>query len=219
MQKQWPPIDKNLARRREILIEELKREGIQNVDVLKAIATVPRHLFVGERFQAEAYENYPLPIGHDQTISQPYIVAHMTELLFGKRKLHKVLEVGSGCGYQSAILAQLIDKVYSIERIEYLYELADDNLANLNIDNVHLVYGDGFEGLPDEAPFDGIIVTASPLQVPQALLNQLADHGRMVIPIDDGYQQILTVIERLGTEFKYTPIEPVRFVHMVSGKT
>ena len=212
------PLDKIFAHECDLLIKKLQHEGIKNNQVLKALATVPRHLFVGDKYQAEAYENYPLPIGHGQTISQPYIVAHMTELLFGKRKLQKVLEVGSGCGYQAAILSQLVENVYSIERIEYLYELAQHNLEKLPIDNIHLVYGDGFEGIPEEAPFDGIIVTAAPLQIPTLLLDQLADHGRMVIPMDDGYQQVLTVIERLGSEFTYTPIEPVRFVHMLTGR-
>jgi protein-L-isoaspartate(D-aspartate) O-methyltransferase len=202
----------------QTLISELKREGIQDPKVLDAIAHIPRHLFVPPEYQSEAYENHPLPIGHGQTISQPFIVAQMTELALGGKNLSRVLEVGTGCGYQAAMLSALVEEVYSIERIEDLYQESKQRLNELNYKNIYLKHGDGYEGWPEHAPYQGIIITAAPDHIPEKLLQQLDMGGRMVLPLDTGSKQTLVLIQRQEAGFKRTSIEDVRFVPMLQGQ-
>lgn len=196
----------------------LKKKGIQNAAVLAAIANTPRHLFVGSSFVSEAYADHALPIGHSQTISQPFVVARMTELLLGdKTSVKNILEVGTGSGYQAAVLAQLADHVYTIERILPLYERATKLFADLKINNIQTRFGDGNQGWPEVGLFDGIIVTAASKEIPQVLLDQLADHGRMVVPIGvPGYQE-LYLIEREGEKFTTHVLDSVVFVPLLSG--
>ena len=204
------------------LIKQLRVQGIHDPGVLEAIAQVPRHLFVPADLQAQAYENIPLPIGRGQTISQPYIVAHMTELVLAgfpaDQKPQRILEIGTGCGYQAAVLAELAEEVYSIERIQLLYETAQERIEELGIPNIHLKYGDGFAGWPEQGPYDGILVTAAPQEIPAALLEQLKLNARLVIPLDDGVQQTLTVIKRIENGYEQLAIEGVRFVPMLKGR-
>jgi protein-L-isoaspartate(D-aspartate) O-methyltransferase len=203
-------------RTRKRLVEQLRHEGINNKDVLQAIIEVPRHLFVEEALRDRAYDNIPLPIGNGQTISQPYVVAKMTEAV-ASGPLHKVLEIGTGSGYQTAVLAQLADEVYSIERIETLYRATKQLLPELGLRNVHLRYGDGHQGWAQYAPFDGIIVTAAVSVVPETLLQQLADGGRMVIPVGPSDSQMLQLITRIGEQFQTVNLDPVRFVPFKDG--
>src|SRR4029453_8546934 len=181
------------ARTRERLVQRLKDSGIRNPAVLDRIRSVPRHLFVDEALASRAYEDTELPIGFSQTISQPYIVARMTEaLLEGGKKVGKVLEVGTGCGYQTAVLAPLVKKIYSIERIAPLSKRATATLKELGIKNVMLKHGDGFQGWKSQKPFDGILVAAAPLAVPEALFAQLANRGRLIVPVGpEGAQQLV----------------------------
>lgn len=209
-------------RTRNRLVERLRGRGIRNETVLEVISKVPRHLFVDEAMATRAYEDTALPIGHGQTISQPYIVARMTELLVeGNRSLHKVLEVGTGSGYQAAVLAPLVGELVTVERIEPLYRVTRDLLRNLGYRNIRTFLSDGSWGMASEAPFDAIIATAAPDEVPQALLEQLAIGGRLVIPVGrSGQQQVLQIITR-NTEHDYSTEEqePVLFVPLVRGKT
>lgn len=175
--------------------EQIIPRGIENENVIEAIKSVPRHLFVDKTYHHQAYNDYPLPIGHGQTISQPYMVAAMTELLELKGD-EKVLEIGTGSGYQTAILAYLCEKVYSIERISALTKKAREILGHLGFKNVNLMVGDGSMGWPDYAPYDGIIVTAGAPEIPNALIAQLADKGRLVIPTGDEFSQILNVVKK-----------------------
>ena len=198
------------------LIGQLKHLGIQDEAVLRAIASVPRERFVDEALSHQAYDNRSLPIGAGQTISQPYIVAKMTELLSLKPS-SKVLEIGTGSGYQTAVLAHLVDHVCSIERIKSLLCKTKRRLKRLDIHNVSTRHGDGWLGWPERAPFDGIIVTAAAYEIPQDLMHQLADKGRLVIPIGD-QQQSLQVIERRQNQFTITIIETVNFVPLVKGE-
>ncbi len=198
------------------LVQQLRDEGIRNEAVLEAMAEVPRHLFVEEALQNRAYDNIPLPIGDGQTISQPYIVAKMTEVL-ASGPLHKVLEIGTGSGYQAAVLAQMVEQVYSIERIEALYKSAKNLFPQLGLRNIQVRYGDGEQGWAEQAPFDGIIVTAAVEQVPEGLLMQLADSGRMVIPVGSANSQVLQVITRMGDHFQTVNLDPVRFVAFQEG--
>jgi len=209
---------------RKKLIELLKLSGIHHRKLLRALEDIPRHLFVEPELLNVAYNNVPLPIGEGQTISQPYIVAQMTQLLLDKWPTGKdpdenirILEVGSGSGYQTAILAALFKHVYSIERVKSLLDTARQHLSLLNLSHVQWRHGDGFKGWPEEAPFDLIIVTAAPSELPQALCNQLARHGRMVIPVGEPYNQNLIIVDREGDTFKTTQIEPVRFVPLIEG--
>lgn len=212
---------RNLTDTINILLRELELQGVKHPEVLKAIQQIPRDEFVLPEYQALAYSNQPLPIPHHQTISQPYIVAKMTELLLnGKQSLDKVLEVGTGSGYQAAILALLAKQVYSIERIEELHHYAQSILTKLKIENIQLTYGDGYLGLPEYAPFDGIIVTALAEEIPAALVEQLAINGRLVIPAKDpgnsiNYLYVLTKLED-GT-IREEKFDPVRFVPMLTG--
>ena len=205
-------------RTRRRLVQRLEDEGIKNQDVLNIMASTPRHLFVDEAISHRAYEDTALPIGLGQTISQPYIVARMTEILLESGTCNRVLEIGTGSGYQTAILAQLFDKIYSIERIAALQDKARKQLATLRLMNVEYRYGDGGEGWPEKAPFDAIIVTAAPPVLPRTLMQQLADGGRMIVPVGaiDGDQN-LCLIQRVGDDFEKHILEPVRFVPLLGG--
>jgi protein-L-isoaspartate(D-aspartate) O-methyltransferase len=203
-------------RTRERLLERLFEEGIRNLHVLEAIRRTPRHLFVDEALAHRAYEDTALPIGHNQTLSQPYIVARMTELLLGGGPLDKVMEVGTGSGYQTAILAQVVERIFSVERIYPLQERAKAVLKDINIRNVVFRHADGNWGWPQYGPYDAILVTAAPAEVPKELLSQLADGGRMVIPVGEQDQHLMLVV-RHGDEFIYQQVEPVRFVPLLAG--
>ena len=206
-------------RTRERMIERLRAEGIRDERVLAAMASVPRHLFVEEALASRAYEDTALPIGFGQTISQPYVVARMIEALAEERELGKVLEVGTGCGYQAAVLAQLAGEVYSIERILGLLERARANLLGLKLAHLRVVYGDGGLGLEQAAPFDSIVVAAASALVPQALLRQLAPNGRLIIPLrQHGAAQRLVLVARSVRGFTETVLESVRFVPLGAGK-
>lgn len=211
------------ARTRERLVQRLAASGIYSEAVLERIRNVPRHLFVDEALASRAYEDSALPIGQGQTISQPYIVALMTQALIDgggmPRRLAKVLEVGTGCGYQTAILSAIAAQVFTIERIGSLLRQARQRLARLGIANVRFRHGDGCEGWPGQAPFDGILVTAAPDHVPQALLDQLALGGRLVIPVGPPGNQELVRIERTETGFPRQHLSWVAFVPLVEGKS
>jgi len=194
---------------------QLIPRGINDQRVLAAMAKVPREEFVSPESRAASYEDGPLPIGHAQTISQPYIVAFMTEQLRLKPG-DRVLEVGTGSGYQAAILAELMSEVYSIEIVEPLAKNAEATLQRLGYKNVHLKIGDGYKGWPEAAPFDAIIVTCAPDKVPQALVDQLKDDGRMVIPVGDRFAQQLYLLEKKNGQLKQSATLPVRFVPMTS---
>ncbi len=204
-------------RTRARMIERLREKGIRNEAVLKAMALVPRHVFVEEALASRAYEDTALPLGMGQTISQPFVVARMIELLLnGRTSLGKTLEVGAGCGYQAAVLAQLTPEVYSIERLGPLLEKAKANLRQLKQFNVRLKHADGQFGLPEASPFDSIIVAAAGLQVPKALLEQLALGGRLILPVGAA-EQYLSFIERTPQAFVETRLDPVRFVPLLAG--
>ena len=203
-------------RTRDRLIARLQDQGIRNYEVLEAIRSTPRHLFVDEALAHRAYEDTALPIGHNQTISQPYIVAHMTELLIEGGPLDRVLEIGTGSGYQTAILARFAKEVYSLERIKALQEKARKRIRALKIHNVVFRYADGSVGMKDKAPFDGILAAAAPSDVPQELLDQLSVGGRLVIPIGEREQKLYR-ITRTEEGFQREFIEDVRFVPFRSG--
>ena len=203
-------------RTRERMISRLREQGIKDEVTLHAMNEVPRHIFVDEALSIRAYEDVSLPIGFGQTISQPYIVARMTELLRNGADLNKVLEIGTGCGYQTAILSRIAKEVLSVERIRPLVMKARSNLRTLKCTNVKLDHADGSEGLAAFAPFDGIIVTAAASHVPQELLEQLAIGGRLVIPIGNS-AQTLYVIERQAKEYIQTKLEAVKFVPLLGG--
>lgn len=204
-------------RTRARMIDRLREQGIRHAGVLNAMAAVPRHVFVEEAFASRAYEDTALPLGMGQTISQPYVVARMIELLInGRAGLGKTLEIGAGCGYQAAVLAQLTKEVYAIERLGPLIEKAKANMRTLQQFNVRLKHGDGQLGLPEAAPFDSIIVAAAGANVPPALLEQLAIGGRLVLPVG-GSEQYLSFIERSAQGFTETRLDAVRFVPLLSG--
>ena len=215
-------------RARQALVGRVQAGGVIDKRVLAAIGTVPRHLFVDAGLASQAYEDSALPIGHQQTISKPSVVGRMIELLLSGRSgstgmpLARVLEIGTGCGYQAAVLAQLADEVYSIERVRPLHEKAKANLRPLRVPNIRLHYGDGMLGLPKAAPFDAIILAAAGLEVPQALLDQLAVGGRLIAPVatdrNSGPAQQLVLIERRSRfQFHSTALEGVFFVPLKSG--
>jgi len=204
------------TRTRERMLSRLREQGIKDETTLSAIGKVPRHIFVDEALSIRAYEDVSLPIGFGQTISQPYIVARMTEILRNGKQLNKVLEIGTGCGYQTAVLSYVANEVLSLERIRPLVMKARDNLRTLKCSNVKLDHADGSDGLTEYAPFDAIIVTAAASHVPQELLSQLVDGGRMVIPIGTE-SQTLYLIERIADEFKQTKLENVKFVPLLGG--
>lgn len=200
------------------LTEQLYAQGITNKKVLKVIEETPRHLFMPESLAHKAYENTALPIGNGQTISQPYMVARMTALLIEK-EAKKVLEIGTGSGYQTAVLAALVNEIYSVERISSLQYQAKRRLKQLDLHNVRTKLGDGWQGWSSKAPFDGIIVTAAAAKVPEELLGQLNEGGGvMVIPVGASRQRLL-VIERHGDDFSYRDLEDVRFVPLIQGDT
>jgi protein-L-isoaspartate(D-aspartate) O-methyltransferase len=205
------------ARTRDRLVQRLRDQGIHDLRVLERIRNVPRHIFVDEALASRAYEDTALPIGWGQTISQPYIVARMTQALLSGGLPEKVLEIGFGCGYQTAVLAPFAQKMFSIERIEPLVARAKQRLKELGIRNVKLKHGDGMKGWPTQAPFDGIIVAAAPLTLPDALLNQLAVGGRLVVPVGpEGQQQLLRVTRR-ETGLQKEVLGPAAFVPMLGG--
>jgi protein-L-isoaspartate(D-aspartate) O-methyltransferase len=206
-------------RTRERMVERLRGRGIRDERVLGALAAVPRHLFVEEALASRAYEDSALPIGFAQTISQPFVVARMIEVLLQDQEPEKVLEVGTGCGYQAAVLARLYREVYSIERIKGMHERARANLLGLKLANLRLAHGDGYAGLEKAAPFQAIVVAAAAPRVPEALLRQLAPGGRMVLPLRgaNGAQR-LVLVERSGRGFVETELDTVRFVPMEAGK-
>jgi protein-L-isoaspartate(D-aspartate) O-methyltransferase len=200
----------------ELLAQKLQAEGISNPQVLQAIANSPRHIFIPEILAHKAYDNTALPIGQGQTISQPYIVAKMSELLLKDFKPTNILEIGTGSGYQTSILAQLTNKVFSVERIKSLQFQAKRCLRAMDLHNISLKHGDGWQGWASKAPFDAIIVTAGAASVPQALLDQLVDGGRLVIPVGDK-TQVLKIITRNGNSYSEEQVEAVRFVPLVPG--
>jgi protein-L-isoaspartate(D-aspartate) O-methyltransferase len=204
-------------RTRERLIERLYEEGLSNPHVLEVIRRTPRHLFVDEALAHRAYEDTALPIGHNQTISQPYIVGRMTELLLAGGPLDKVLEIGTGSGYQTAVLAQLVERVFSVERIQSLQDRAKERLLELKLRNVVFRWGDGWEGWNALGPYNGIIVTAAAAEVPQALLDQLAVGGRLVIPVGAGETQELLLIVREEDGYSRHVLDLVRFVPLLNG--
>lgn len=206
-------------RTRERLVQRLKDQGITDQKVLDVIRVTPRHLFLDEALSHRAYEDTALPIGHAQTISQPYIVALMTQILLSRGPLKRVLEIGTGSGYQAAVLAQLVDEVYSVERIKPLLIKARNLFRQLRLRNIVTAHSDGGIGWPENAPYDGIIATAAPERVPDELLYQLAPDGLLVIPVGTGEHQELRVISRLGDtqKFEEEVIERVRFVPLLGG--
>jgi len=205
-------------RTRNRLTDRLREQGIVNEAVLQVMASTPRHLFVDEALAHRAYEDTALPIGNSQTISQPYIVARMTELLLQDVPPTSVLEVGTGSGYQTAILAQLMDQVFTVERISALLDRALGRFRQLGLHQIKSKYDDGHLGWAEKGPFDAIIVTASPREVPAALLAQLRAGGRLIIPVGDAETQTLTLVTRRDDGFETTSVEPVRFVPLLGGK-
>ena len=205
-------------RTRSRLVRGLKERGIRNLDVLAAVESVPRHRFVDEALASRAYEDIPLPIGYQQTISQPFIVALMSEkLIAGSASRKTVLEVGTGCGYQTAILAHLYEWVCSIERIQPLFERAESTLATLRVDNVELRYGDGYDGWKGRAAFDSILLTAAPECIPLTILAQLAPGGCLVAPVGKATDQRLRIVSNRRGRLYDEEAEAVRFVPLVRG--
>lgn len=204
-------------RTRERLIQRLVDQGISNTAVLDVMRTTPRHLFIDEAMAHRAYEDVALPIGFQQTLSQPYVVARMTEILLAGGPLARVLEIGTGSGYQTAILAQLVDAVYSVERIKALLQKARPRLRQLKLRNVHLNHADGGMGWAECGPFDGIVVTAAPERIPEELLLQLAVGGRMVVPVGGDIQH-LQIVTRTNEGYETEIVEAVYFVPLRSGK-
>ncbi|MFL9593088.1 protein-L-isoaspartate(D-aspartate) O-methyltransferase [Aeromonas schubertii] len=198
------------------LLNQLIAKGITDYRVLAAIADIPREYFVDEAMAHQAWDNTALPIGHGQTISQPYMVARMTELVVANDPAH-VLEIGTGSGYQTAVLARLVEHVYTVERIKSLQYQARRRLRNLDLHNISTRHGNGWDGWASKGPFDSILVTAAASEVPRVLLEQLADGGRMVIPVGE-QQQALMLIERNGSQLTQRALEPVRFVPLVNGE-
>ncbi len=205
-------------RTRDRLITRLQEQGIQNVAVLAVMRALPRHLFVDEALASRAYEDTALPIGQGQTISQPFIVARMTEILLQGLPKKKVLEVGTGSGYQTAVLSKLVDRVFSVERIAPLQNQARERFYQLKFNNIRLKHSDGSWGWEENASYDGIIVTCAPEQIPEELLKQLAPGGRLVIPVGGSSGQSLRVIDRNGNTFEETELDAVSFVPLLTGQ-
>ncbi len=204
-------------RTRDRMLSRLREQGIKDEVVLSAIGNTPRHIFVDEALSIRAYEDVSLPIGFGQTISQPYIVARMSELVRNGQQIDKVLEIGTGCGYQTAVLSKLAKEVYSVERIRPLVMKARGHLRELKCINVKLAHADGNIGLAEIAPFDAILVTAAASHIPQDLLDQLAIGGRLIIPVGTD-EQILYLVERVSpSEYRQTKLEPVKFVPLLGG--
>ena len=206
-------------RTRERLLGRLLEQGINDMRVLDVIRSTPRHIFLDEALSHRAYEDVALPIGHNQTISQPYIVARMTEAIVGSGPTDRVLEIGTGCGYQTAVISQLVKNVYSIERIRPLLDRARKNLRLLKIRNAEFLHRDGSLGWDEKAPIDAIIATAAPQTIPQELLRQLnREGGRLIIPVGGEDEQKLKCLTRLGEEYEEKIIESVRFVPLLVGQ-
>ena len=205
-------------RKRERLVAKLKDKGIRNANVLDVIRATPRHIFIDPAFSHLSYDDIPVNIGYKQTISQPFVVARMTEAVLEAGPLNRVLEIGTGCGYQTAIIAPLAREVYSIERIKPLHDKALANLEALGLANTHLIHGDGSLGYPDKSPYDAIIVTAAPLGIPNELLAQLAQNGRLVIPVGGSGSQELRLITRRKDQFISRLLDHVRFVPLLKGQ-
>jgi len=205
------------SRTRDRMINRLIEQGIRDLNVIEVMRATPRHIFLDEALAHRAYEDTALPIGHSQTLSQPYIVARMTDALLADGPLNKVLEIGTGSGYQTAVLAQLVGQVFSVERIKSLQDKARTRLQLLRLHNVRLRHTDGGMGWPEEAGFDGIIATAAPLGVPKALIAQLNEGGRLIIPVGGGEVQDLLLITRRGDSHETRVLEQVRFVPMLGG--
>jgi protein-L-isoaspartate(D-aspartate) O-methyltransferase len=202
---------------RKAMVAKVAQQGVTDSLVLGALEAIPRHLFIESGLSGQAYIDASLPIGHHQTISKPYIVARMIEIMRNGGELKSVLEIGTGCGYQAAVLSLVAKEVYSIERIKALHELAKNNLRPMRIPNIRLHYGDGMLGLPSVAPFDGIILAAAGLEVPQALLDQLTIGGRLIAPVGAGHQ-VLQLIERVAqSEWKSSLLEQCHFVPLRQG--
>ncbi len=202
---------------RQAMVARVAQQGVKDSKVLAAMEAVPRHLFIEPGLSGQAYVDASLPIGHHQTISQPYIVARMIEILRNGKQLDRVLEIGTGCGYQAAVLSLVAREVYSIERIKALHELAKENLRPMRIANIRLHYGDGMLGLPQVAPFDGIILAAAGLEIPQGLFQQLAIGGRLIAPVG-GRNQVLQLVERVSKdEWRSTTMEHCHFVPLHQG--
>ena len=212
--QQAPTVADFAAQRQRMVEKQLKFRGIKDERVLAAMAKVAREEFIPVDARPSAYEDGPLPIGYDQTISQPYVVAFMTEQLRPKPS-DRVLEIGSGSGYQAAILAELVADVYTIEIVEPLAKSAEATLQRLGYNNVHIKAGDGYKGWPEEAPFDAVIVTCAPEKVPQPLVDQLKEGGRMVIPVGERFAQQLYLLEKKDGQLKKSVTLPVRFVPML----
>ena len=204
-------------RTRNRLVVRLREQGISDEKVLGVINEIPRHLFVDEALAHRAYEDTSLPIGFNQTISQPYVVAKMTEALVCGPPIKKVLEIGTGSGYQTAILAQLVEEVFSVERISGLIKRARRILGDIGYRNISFKHADGSLGWESQAPFDSIIITASPRTIPESLLNQLRDNGSVIAPVGDGNKQDLVLFKKTGVDFTRTILEPVKFVPLLAG--
>jgi len=205
------------ARTRDRLVERLKQNGIRSTEVLEQIRNVPRHLFVDEALASRAYEDTALPIGLGQTISQPWVVARMTEALLDGFTGESVLEIGTGCGYQTAVLAPLVKKIYTVERIRELYQKAKQRLRELSIYNVQFRPGDGWEGWAKYAPYDGILVAAAAPEIPQKLLEQLAPGGRLIMPMGPAGRQDLIMVTRQDDQYEQVSLGAVSFVPLVKG--
>jgi len=206
------------ARTRDRLVQRLRESGISSSEVLEQIRNVPRHLFVDEALASRAYEDTALPIGLGQTISQPYVVAKMTEALLDGLQGQRILEIGTGCGYQTAVLAPLVKEIYTVERIPELLRKAKQRLRQLDIYNVHFRQGDGWEGWPKYGPYDGIIVAAAPDELPDKLLQQLAPGGQLVIPVGPSGRQELVKVTRHNDRYEQSSLGLVSFVPLVHGK-
>ena len=212
-----PGIGMTSQRTRMRMVERLRAQGIRDETVLAAMAEVPRHIFVDEALSSRAYEDMALPLGYGQTISSPHTVARMTELARNGRPLGKVLEIGTGCGYQSAVLCRVARQVYSMERLAALIRKARRNLRQAGVTNIHLRHGDGHAGMPEIAPFDAIVMTAAAARAPDALLKQLGVGGRMVLPVERGDEQHLFIIERTDRGIVERRMDPVVFVPLLPG--
>src|SRR5689334_11408671 len=212
-----PGIGMTSQRTRLRMVERLRAKGIRDEVVLAVMAELPRHVFVDEALASRAYEDMSLPLGFGQTISSPHTVARMSELARNGRSLAKVLEIGTGCGYQTAVLARLAKQVYSMERLAPLVRKVRNHLREAGVSNVHLRHGDGHVGMPEVAPFDAIIITAAAERAPQALLEQLGAGGRMILPVEKKGEQHLYVIERAEKGFVERRMDPVVFVPLLPG--
>jgi protein-L-isoaspartate(D-aspartate) O-methyltransferase len=212
-----PGIGMTSQRTRMRMVERLRGQGIQDETVLAAMGEVPRHLFVDEALSSRAYEDMALPLGYGQTISSPHTVARMTELARNGRPLGKVLEIGTGCGYQSAVLGRVARQVYSMERLAALIRKARRNLREAGVTNIHLRHGDGHAGMPEVAPFDAIVMTAAAARAPDALLKQLSVGGKMILPIERNDEQHLYIIERTDRGIVERRMDPVVFVPLLPG--